>query len=68
MTAVTLIMEKTNSASPYPRTPNKLMLIITNRKIVTQAAGFVDLEPSQKDRVMDAAMISSGRVMSQERA
>jgi L-asparagine transporter-like permease len=33
-----LMREKTNSASPYPRTPNKLIETIITQKIVTQAA------------------------------
>jgi hypothetical protein len=68
MTATTLMMEKTNSASPYPLTPNKLIEMIKKRKSVTQAAGLTDLAPSQKDIVIDAATISSGRVTSHESA
>ena len=38
MIAVTLTIEKKNSPSPYPLTPNKLMAIIPKRKIVTNIA------------------------------
>jgi hypothetical protein len=36
--AMTLMVEKKNSASPYPLTPNKLIEIITTRNIVTNIA------------------------------
>lgn len=38
ITAMTLINEKTNSASPYPLTPNMLMTTIITQNIATQAA------------------------------
>lgn len=38
ITAMTLMIEKTNSASPYPRTPNMLIATIKTQKMVTQAA------------------------------
>lgn len=37
ITAVTLIMEKVYSASPYALTPNKLIAMMTTRKIVIAA-------------------------------
>jgi len=37
--ATTLTSANQNSASPYPRTPKRLMDTITTRKMVTQAAG-----------------------------
>jgi hypothetical protein len=68
ITAVTLMMEKTNSASPYPRTPKRLMEMMTRRKMVTQAAPLTSLAPGQYETVMEAATISRGRVTSHERA
>jgi len=38
ITAVTFITENTNSASPYPLTPKKLITTINTRNIVTHAA------------------------------
>lgn len=35
-TAVTLMIEKMNSASPYALTPNRLMMIIIRRNIATK--------------------------------
>lgn len=40
--AVTLMMEKTNSASPYALTPNKLMMKMAAKKMATKT----DLEMS----------------------
>lgn len=37
-TAVTLMRAKTNSASPYPLTPKRLIVIVTTRKMVTNMA------------------------------
>jgi hypothetical protein len=58
MTAMTLIIEKTNSASPYPLTPNRLIVIITTRNTVTKIAWSSWL--FQKSIVIEAAMTSSG--------
>jgi hypothetical protein len=64
MTAITLMIAKTNSASPYPRTPKKLMQMMTTRKIVTQAAALVSAAPGQNESVIDAATISRGKTTS----
>lgn len=42
ITAITFSIEKMNSASPYARTPKKLMLTTNTQKIATQAAGEID--------------------------
>ncbi len=59
MTAVTLIIAKANSASPYPLTPQRLIIIIVKRKMLTNMAllscGF------QYMMVIEAAIISNGR-------
>lgn len=60
--AMTLIMEKTYSASPYPLTPNMLIVMMVARKMVTKRARGRDL--SQYSIVRDAAMTSSGRTAS----
>lgn len=66
ITAVTLIMEKVNSASPYPLTPKRLMIIIATRNMVTNMAlGILSV---QYRMVKDAAITSIGRVMSHCRA
>ena len=62
MTAITLMMEKMNSASPYARTPKKLILIIKVRKTATQAAG--EMGEFQYLTVIAAATTSSGRAIS----
>jgi hypothetical protein len=62
MTAITLTMEKMNSASPYPFTPNKLIAMIVKRNMVTNIAwGKVSF---QKLIVMDAEMTSRGKTTS----
>jgi hypothetical protein len=40
MTATTLMDEKMNSASAYPRTPNELMKMMMMRKMVTNRSLF----------------------------
>ena len=66
MTATTLMDEKTNSASAYPRTPNELMKMMMMRKMVTNMSLFI--EADQYDNVKVAAMSSRGRMMSHWRA
>lgn len=61
-TAIILMNEKTNSASPYALTPNRLSMIIISKKIVTQTA--CEISAFQYWMVMDAATISRGSVTS----
>lgn len=56
--AITLNMEKIYSASPYPLTPNMLIVTIITKKIVTKILRLI-FNP-QYSSVSDAAMISSG--------
>jgi hypothetical protein len=59
ITAVTLRMANTNSASPYPFTPNRLMTTIMMRNKVTNIAWFKS--GFQYPMVYAPAMISRGR-------
>lgn len=60
--AVTLIVEKMNSASPYPLIPNIFMPMIARRKMVTKMAGLRDV--FQYWMVKAPEIISSGRTTS----
>lgn len=62
MTAMTLMMEKVNSASPYPLTPKRLMIMIAIRNKVTN--GALGSSSVQYRMVKAAAIISNGRAMS----
>jgi hypothetical protein len=62
MIAATLIIERANSHSPYPLTPKRLMETISKRKIVTKIAWLYLCPVSQKLIVIEAEMISSGRI------
>lgn len=62
ITATILIRENVNSASPYPFTPNMLMVTMVTRNTVTKMALVIC--PSQNPMVRDAAIISKGRMVS----
>jgi hypothetical protein len=64
MIAATLIIEKINSPSPYPLTPNILMTIISKRNIVTKIAWLYFTLGSQKLMVIEAEITSSGKIHS----
>ena len=66
MTAVTFIIEKTYSASPYILTLKRLMDIMINKKTVIEAQ--LGIGSFQYSRVMAAAMTSRGIVMAHCRA
>jgi hypothetical protein len=61
ITAVTFIIEKTYSASPYTLTLKKLTEMMINRKIVIEAQ--LGIGEFQYSRVIVAAMTSRGIVM-----
>ena len=58
ITALTLMIAKTNSASPKLLTPHKLMAMMTIRKTVTKTPLLI--VSFQYDIVIEAAIISRG--------
>jgi hypothetical protein len=54
--------------SHVPFTPKRLITVIATKKIVTHTVGSMPRDPSQNDIVIEAAMISSGKLTSQSNA
>ena len=60
------MIAKTNSASPYPLTPQRLIMMMMARKTVTKMALLIPA--FQYDIVIDAAVISNGNTINHCRA